>query len=229
MHVAADARVECAERLVEQQDARAPHQRLRDREPLLHAARELGRILVAGIRETDRREHVERALPRLAARLAEQPRGQRRARELLADHHVLERRHVREHRVLLKHDAAVRPRLIRQRLAVEQHLAARRPLLAEQDPQERGLAAARRADDRDELAGLDVQADVLEHDLTAVLLPKPAHLQRAHRAAPAPYHGNTTRLISRSARSSANASSVIHATYGRMTSMSRKRRTRKIR
>ncbi len=47
VHLRARAGIERAERLVEQQHARPPRQRLGDRQPLLHAARERARILVA--------------------------------------------------------------------------------------------------------------------------------------------------------------------------------------
>jgi hypothetical protein len=45
---ARDPRIQRAERLVEQQDPRLAEGRLRDGEPLLHAARELRRVAVPG-------------------------------------------------------------------------------------------------------------------------------------------------------------------------------------
>ena len=59
--------IERAERFVEQQDARLHHQRLRDGEPLLHAARKLVRILVERSGEADALEHRD-ALRRVRAR-----------------------------------------------------------------------------------------------------------------------------------------------------------------
>ena len=49
------------------------------------------------------------------------------------------------------------------RLAEERTSPARRPLEAEREPQQRRLAAAVRAGDRDELALLDAQVDVSQH------------------------------------------------------------------
>ena len=49
------------------------------------------------------------------------------------------------------------------RFAEQRHLAARGSLEPKREPEERRLAAAVRAGDRDELAGGDLQLDVVEH------------------------------------------------------------------
>src|SRR4029450_5322034 len=68
------------------------------------------------------------------------------------------------------------------RLALPAHFAARRTQEAAEDVQQRGLAAARGADDADELAGRDFEADVLErvHEL-ARLLARTGHRHAATR------------------------------------------------
>jgi hypothetical protein len=69
-----------------------------------------------------------------------------RAGEFEAEDHVLDHRQMREDRIALEHDAPVGPGLARQRLAIEQDFAARRLLHRQQQPEECGLAAARRPD-----------------------------------------------------------------------------------
>ena len=77
------------------------------------------------------------------------------------ERHVLEHGHVAEQRVVLEHEAdvaladAARQRVV----AVEQHLSLVRPFEAGDDAQQRRLAGARRAEQRNQLAGLDVQVD----------------------------------------------------------------------
>ena len=57
----------------------------------------------------------------------------------------------------------VRSRKLRAGSPYSEHLPARRPLEAEREPEQGRLAAAVRAGDRDELALLDAQVDVLQH------------------------------------------------------------------
>ena len=63
--------------------------------------------------------------------------------------------------VVLKHKAAIAARLAHD-AAVEQHFARGRLFEAGDDAQERGLAAAARSDDRDELAAIDGQVDAAQ-------------------------------------------------------------------
>jgi hypothetical protein len=58
LQMRAGQRVERAERFVEQQDFRLHRQRARDADALLHAARDLGRPLVAGMRHVHELEIV---------------------------------------------------------------------------------------------------------------------------------------------------------------------------
>ena len=71
---------------------------------------------------------------------------------------------MREQRVLLKHrvDPALVGRHLRHIRAVKQDLAAGGRLKPAQQAQKRGLAAARRAQQRDELALADVEVDIVE-------------------------------------------------------------------
>src|SRR5215467_3825145 len=130
MHLRARAGIERTERLVEQERARLARHRLRDRQALLHAARERARILVAMWREADLLDQLLAFRNRGAARRAGEPRQQAAAGKLERDQHIAEHREMRKHRIALEHDAAVRPRLSRQRLAVDQDRATRGTLLA---------------------------------------------------------------------------------------------------
>ena len=67
LHVAADERVERAERLVVEHHLRVDRERARDADALLHPARELVGELVRGVLEPDELQHLAR--PRLALRL----------------------------------------------------------------------------------------------------------------------------------------------------------------
>src|SRR5260370_28195456 len=123
-----------------------------------------------------------------------------------------------EHRVTLEHHAAMFIRLSRQWLAVEQDLSACRLFLTEQQPQERGLAATRCTDHRTKFAFGNGQVKPFEHDLVAVFLPYVADFD--HRAPP-PYQGKIPCVRRLSASSISHASSVIHMTQGRITSIAR--------
>ena len=77
---------------------------------------------------------------------------------------VLENRHVTKQGIVLKHKADVAfADLARQRiLPVETDLPLVRPFETGDDPQQRCLAGARWTQQRDQLARVDVEADVLE-------------------------------------------------------------------
>src|SRR3954453_12000827 len=66
-------------------------------------------------------------------------------------------------------------------MTIEIDGARRRPVQAEQQLQQRRLAAARGPGDRDEAAGLDIEVDVLEDELVgrAVAKAEVSHLDRA--------------------------------------------------
>ena len=84
---------------------------------------------------------------------------------LEAEAHIVPDRQVRIERIGLEHhgDAAVGRRHDGHVGAVDQHAARGRVLQPGDDAQQRGLAAARRADEDDELAVVDLEVDALQH------------------------------------------------------------------
>ena len=134
--------------------SRVERERAREADPLLHAAGQLVRIMADEALEADQAHEALGALlafcaagsfatssPKATLRRDRQPGKQVE---------------------LLKHHRARRRRLLHA-LAGNRNLAARDRLEAVQDAQQRGLAAAARADDRNELAGGDVETDVAQH------------------------------------------------------------------
>ena len=103
LQLEAGQRVEHAERLVEQQHLGREGEGARDAHPLPHARRQLGRLLVQGVRQADQRQVVR-------GDLAARSRAARPAKHLVdAQHHVLERGHPGQQAGRLEHDAAVGP------------------------------------------------------------------------------------------------------------------------
>ena len=147
--VAAVGAVEVAGRLVGQHDRRIVGQRARERHALLLAARELRRVVMRAAGQPDFLEQRSARAPRVgdAGDLHRHGdvlvRGQRRDEvEELEDEPDLLAAQPRE-RVL------VEPRDVD---AVDEHVAGRRRVEAGDQAEQRGLAAARRPDDRHELA-----------------------------------------------------------------------------
>ena len=133
-------------------DRRRHHQRARDRDALLLAARELVRVLARLLREPDDVEELARA--QLGLCPGQLPDPPRRERE------VVDHGQVREEVELLEDDPDPLPdrgdvdALARDLLALEED-AARLDRLEEVDaPQQRALAAAARADHHEHLARL---------------------------------------------------------------------------
>ena len=148
--------VERAERLVHEQERGIEGERARDRDALLHAAGELPRWCSREALKLDELEHlVDPLLPALLvpARELERQGDVLRDRAPLVEHCILE-----DDPVVVV--AAGLPR----GLAVDGRAAARRLDQVADDAQQRRLAAAGRADQRDELARLDLEIDVLERD-----------------------------------------------------------------
>ena len=117
---------------------------------------------------------------------------------------------MRKDRVALEHHAALGIGFGGQRPALEPQFALAGPLLAEQQPQKGGLAAARGAHQRAELAFGDTRVQLFEHDLVAMALPDVANLDETHGALPRTR--KHLRWIRRNAQSIAQARSVIQAT-----------------
>ena len=151
--------VERAERLVQQQHLRLDRQRAGQRDALALAAGELVRIAVGEPVELHQLQQLEHLAPDLL--------GGRPLRAPLhpqAEGDVLEHRHVPEQRVVLEHEAdlALAHVAVGRVLAVEQHAAAVGRLQAGDDAQQRGLAAARRPQQRHQLARGERQADIVQ-------------------------------------------------------------------
>jgi hypothetical protein len=160
LHVEAEILVERAEGLVEQEDLRIHRERAGERDALLLPAGKLPRQPLGESLHMDEAQHVGHALA--------DPRLRRMARlEPVGD--VLGDRHMRKERVVLEHDAdaaAMRRQMVHG-LAVEEDAARALRHEARDDAQKRGLAAARGAQQRDELAGGDVEPDVADRDQVA--------------------------------------------------------------
>ena len=151
--------VETRERLVHQEDAGTWHDGAGQRDALLLAAGSLMRIGIRHMRQPDARERRERLLaPRPAIERAK------------PEHDVAQNRHMREQRIILEHQAD-RPLLRRDEhrravdlLAIDQHPPRIRAIDARRDPEKGRLAAPGMAEERDHLAGLDVEAHPGERD-----------------------------------------------------------------
>jgi hypothetical protein len=130
--------------------------RARDRDALLLAAGELGREVVHAVAEAD---ELERLL-----------RRHRRGGDLGDDRHVFARGQARDQVVELEHEADVVAAEARQLavaglgqvLAVVPDVAVRGHVETAQDVQERGLAAAGRAEQHHELAGIQIEIDAAQ-------------------------------------------------------------------
>ena len=103
------------------------------------------------------------------------------AGDLAPDDRIGEDRAPRQQAVGLKHETAVAARAAH-RAPVEQHVARACRLEPGHDAQERGLAAAGRADHRDELALLDGEIDLLQRCKSPKDLPRRGLELRRHGA-----------------------------------------------
>ena len=180
----AGLRVQRAGRLVGEDDRGLGDERARDRRALPLAAGELGRVVVEAMAEADALERLARALAPLRARHAgvEQAAGD-----------VVDGRQPVEQVELLEDEAhAARPQ--RRQLvvgggggveAVDGHLAGGRAVERAHDLQQRRLARARRPEDRDELAGRDLEVDAAQRAHAAGVLLRDAAQAQDGRAAAA--------------------------------------------
>ncbi len=152
MHRDPRQRVELAERLVEHQDLRIVDQRARQRHPLRHAAGELVRI---GIAERGQADQLDDRIDPVPLRLQD-------ALRLQPERDIVPDRAPGKQRRILEHDDARRMRTGDAGIVFPQRPGAR--LLQPRDqPQQGRLAAAGRTEQRDELAGRDREADIVEH------------------------------------------------------------------
>ena len=154
-HLYAQARVEVRERLVHQEDPRLAHDRAAHRDALALPAGELPRLAFQQVRQAERLSRTLHAAPDLRPRRP--PRAQ-------PEGDVLEHRHVRIERVVLEHHRHVAPSRVElvDGLIADQDLAAVDLLEAGHHPQSGRLAAAGGADEDHELAGGDLQREVVD-------------------------------------------------------------------
>ncbi|MCD6672124.1 MAG: hypothetical protein LT106_04650 [Burkholderiaceae bacterium] len=163
LHRASQLRVEVAERLVEKEDSRPHGKRPGEPDALLLPARELARK--AGFEAAQANELQRRRDP-----LAYLGRGEAAHAQTECD--VLEARHVREERVALEDHSEIPPegRDLVHAPAVDHHLAGVGRMKAGNEVQGGRLSAARRAEQRDELAVGHVEIDPLENLRRAEIL-----------------------------------------------------------
>ena len=152
LHALARHLVQRAEGLVHQQQRRPAREGAGDRDALLHPARELARAVLGEVGQPDELEQLERL--RAPLRLADPVQAERQLDVALHRAPLEQPRRLEGDAVVLVQARAAR------RLAVDQHRALARLDEVGDDPQQRRLAAARRADQRDELARRDGQVDV---------------------------------------------------------------------
>ena len=162
LHVLAQLLVERAQRFVHQHQLRLEHQCAGQGHALLLATRQLRRVAA---RHALQPHHGQRPLHPLGLLGF----GYTAHRQRVG--HVVAHRHVRKQRVVLEHHAEIA--LVRRGagdgLAVEQDLAGGGRLEAGQHHQRGGLARARGAQQRQELAAADVQVELAHHQVHAVV------------------------------------------------------------
>ena len=152
----AQRRVEVRQRLVEQEDVGLAHDRAADRHALALAARKIARVAAEQLLE-----------PQHPRRLGDAPVALRRrdAGEFQAEGHVLAHVHMRIERIGLEHhrDFALGGRERVDEPVADENVAGGRRVEPGDHPQKRRFAAARGADQHDELAVLDRKVDVAQH------------------------------------------------------------------
>src|SRR5262249_51593923 len=148
--------VDRAEGLVHQEHVRLADQRARNADTLLHAARELIRIVVLVAVEADEANVFEATLACLAPR--QLLRGPKPELDI-PDHRAPGKDRFR---ILLEYVDHALGRTV-DRLAIENHFAARRNFQAGNQLEQGRLAAARRADHRQKTSLLDPAGQILEH------------------------------------------------------------------
>src|SRR5262245_8996127 len=160
LHERAGLRVERGKGLVHEQHLRLVREHARDLDALLHATRQLGRILSLLTVEADQLEITRRALAPLRLGHVTHPEP-----EL----DVLDSREPPvEGVVALEHDAAITVGT-RHGLAIHQDVPRRRRLEAGQQLEHGRLAAAARTQQAEELPDLDVDAEVLDGGIVRAL------------------------------------------------------------
>ncbi len=159
--------VERPEGFIEQQHARLDRQRAGERDALALPAGELRRVTVGQPVELHQFQQAMHAAADLGLVRALAPRLHAQA-----EGHVLEHRHVAEQRVVLEHEAdlAFAYMGVGGVLAFEDDAPGVRRLQPGDDPQQRGLAAARRPQQGDQFTAGEVERNLVERGEGAELL-----------------------------------------------------------
>ena len=170
-HLLADPRVEIGQRLVEQQDLRVDGKRAAERHALPLTAGERGHLALAEPVEPQHREQLGHSPGDLGA--ADAPQFQ-------AVTDVLRHRHVRPQCIGLEHhrDVALVGRQPGDIAPADRYLTACHSDETANGAQQGGLAAARRAQKRNELAACGAQRDMVEHAVCAIEDAYLAHVER---------------------------------------------------
>ena len=155
LHLFSHLEVQCAQRLVEEQDPGAVDDRSRNGDSLHLAARQLVNVPLAVIRKTDGLKRLLYAL--IDLRLSD-------LLYLEAECNVVEDVEVREKRISLENgvDVSLVRRSLEEILALEINDAGISSLKACDDAERCRLSAARRTEERDELIVPDIERDILE-------------------------------------------------------------------
>jgi hypothetical protein len=171
-------------RLVEDEDARVPVERLEDFHPLPFPHRERGHPRLGLHRQAEflRQRHEPRAPLRPAASHAQERLG--------AQHHVVQHRQVARQREMLVHHADARldrrAGTARRKLLPEDlHAALVGGVMAEEDVHQRRLARPVLAQEREDLAFLQVQRHGVVRGQCAEPLGDPVEMQNGHAGIPA--------------------------------------------
>src|SRR5438093_6737468 len=154
--------IEVAGRLVGDEDARAVDERARDRGALLLNTRELAREMLTPCGEADEREAALRLLAHEAPLVAG---DDEREGDILSDGLARQQLEILEHDSdLPAQPVDARPRHPSDVLPVHDDASGRGELFADEEPDERGLAGAGCADEKDEVAGVDPEVDVAQRE-----------------------------------------------------------------
>src|SRR5712691_3035912 len=149
VHLLARERIERAEWLVHQDQLGIVDERAGDGRALLHAAGKLVGVFVLVALEPDQSEEIARTPAAL---------GYRKSEDFRREEHVVDDAPPLQQQRLLEHHADIARGIERLRARADRHLAGIEWMQARENLQQRGLAAAGGAHERDELAHLDVEA-----------------------------------------------------------------------
>ena len=155
LHLLAQLQIESREGLVQQQQPGPRRQGSGQRNPLLLAARDLGRAPPGKTLHAHQRQHLVHGLGHRAFRLAQ---------HLQAEADILGHRQMGEEGIVLEHgvDRPLEGRQVVDRLAAEDDAPLGGMIESGDQPQQGGLAAARRPEQRKELALANRHVDAVQ-------------------------------------------------------------------